>query len=222
MRKLSIQRSLPRTPIRGMLAAVAMAALVLPAKADVILSNQLSGTGDNVVFDSISGSIAYGSFNGTHTGFAQFTDLSGNSNFTGSANGNDIKIANTSDLQVVVCSSKTNCGGTVLGTSTDVFSLKGTGDVTATVVATDGTFHFDLGVIDPSAQSGFTLTAINGEVISRITLLDTGGVIADYEHYRINVATPVPGPIVGAGLPGLISAGLGLLALARRRRQRMA
>jgi hypothetical protein len=38
----------------------------------------------------------------------------------------------------------------------------------------------------------------------------------------IAVFTPVPGPIAGAGLPGLILAGGGLLVLARRRRRRTA
>jgi hypothetical protein len=197
--------------------ALASVAFAPAAWADVILDPHLSGTGDNVVFDSISGNVAFGSFNGTHTGFAQFTDLSGNSSFTGAANGNDIKISNTSDLQIVVCSDKANCGTTVLGTATDVFSLKGTGDVTATLVATDGTFTFNLGVIDPSAQSGFTFSAINGEVISKITLVDAGGVITDYEHYRIDVAA-VPGPVVGAGIPGLL--GLMMLGLARLRQKR--
>jgi len=36
----------------------------------------------------------------------------------------------------------------------------------------------------------------------------------------VDVSTPpVPGPIVGAGLPGLVAACVGLIALARRRRQ---
>jgi hypothetical protein len=208
--------------LRTMFLASAMAlGLASTANADVILDPHLSGTGDNVVFDSLSGNVAFGSFNGQHTGFAQFTDLSGNSSFTGASNGNDIKISNTSDLQIVVCGSKANCGGTVLGTATDVFSLKGTGTVSASVVASDGTFTFNLGTINNS-ESGFTFTAVNGEVISKITLLDTGGVIQDFEHYRIDVASAVPGPIVGAGIPGIIAALGGMLGLNRFRRRRTA
>jgi hypothetical protein len=192
--------------------------LVTHAHADVILDPHLSGTGDNVVFDSLVGHLAIGHFNGMHQGLVDFTDLSGNPAFTAAANGNDIKIADTSDLQVVV---KDNTNTTVLDTSTQVFSLKGTGDVHAIVTATDGVFTFDLGMISPTAQSGFTLSAINGEVMSKLVLLDTtpGDEITDFEHYRIDVAAaPVPGPIVGAGLPGLVAAAcLGMIALGRRR-----
>jgi hypothetical protein len=144
-------------------------------------------------------------------GLVDFTDLSLNGSFTGAANGNDIKISNTSNLFVQVFD---NTGTMVLPTFTQVFSLKGTGDVTAFVQATDGLFTFDLGVIDPNAQSGFTFTATNGEVMTSLRLFDTGGVISDYEHYRIDVAA-VPGPIAGAGLPGLFA--LGMAWLARRR-----
>jgi hypothetical protein len=186
------------------------------AQADVLLSPMQSGTGDNVTFQSFTGSLAIGSFNGPHTGLVDFTDLSGNSLFTGAANGNDIKISNTNNLQIEVFDSTNTIQQ---GTSTQVFSLKGTGDVFATVQATDGTFHFDLGMIDPNAQSGFTLTAINGESMGLLTLLDIGGTISDYEHYRIDVAgpfvaaTPIPGSV------WLMVGGLaGLFMLLRRRK----
>jgi hypothetical protein len=47
--------------------------------------------------------------------------------------------------------------------------------------------------------------------------IPTDGVFADGKA----VPTAVPGPIAGAGLPGLILAGGGLLALARRRRRQL-
>jgi hypothetical protein len=194
--------------------ALLAAAALTPVRADVLLSPMLSGTGDNVTFESFMGSTAIGSFNGQHTGLVDFTDLSGNSLFTGAANGNDIKIQNTNDLQIEVFDATNTIQQ---GTSTQVFSLKGTGDVFATVQATDGTFAFDLGTIT-GAQSGFTLTAINGESMGLLTLLDIGGSISDYEHYRIDVA----GPFVAATpLPGavwLFTSALALMLLLSRRK----
>jgi hypothetical protein len=203
-----------------LLGAMALAALAyaVPASADVTILDQLSGTGDNVVFEGLSGNVALGSFNGQHQGTVDFTDLSNNPLFTGAANGNDIKISNTSDLQVQVFNTANT---SVLATATDVFSLKGTGDVTVTVTANEvggGTklFSFDLGVIN-GAQSGFTLEAINGETINKFVLLDTGGTITDFEHYRVDVAaSAVPEPQTWAMmLIGFI--GLGFAFRSRRR-----
>ena len=209
-----------------LLAALLSTVAVLPAQADVILDTKLSGTGDNVVFNQLTPNLVIGSFNGQHTGFVFFRDLSLNPNFTGAQNGNDIKIANTTNLGFSVFQ---NINETVqLYTLTDVFSLKGTGDVTAFITAVDqfGNVEpikvFNLGTIDPNAQSGFTFSAINGELIQNIRLLDVGGNITDFEHYRIDVGTlsAVPGPIVGAGIPGLVLAALGMLGFNRSRKKR--
>jgi hypothetical protein len=191
------------------------------AQADVLLSDHLSGTGDNVVFDSLLGNLAIGSFNGQHTGLVDFTDLSNTSGFIGAANGNDIKISNTSDLQIVV---KNSTNTSVLDTATQVFSLKGSGDVTAFVTANEvgggnKLFTFDLGALSASAQSGFTLDAINGENMSSLILLDTGGMISDFEHYRIDVAGPLAATPLPASLPLMLGGLAGLYQLVRRRRK---
>ena len=197
------------------------------AKADVIIQNNLSGTGDNVIFDSaIPGSLVIGSFNGQNQGLVDFTCLGGCAAFTGAQNGNDIKITATglTNMQVQVFDTT---GLNVLPTATDVFSITGTGNVFVAATANEpggGTqlVNFDLtSLFGPlgNGQNGFTLTAINGETINKFTLLDVGGTITDFEHYRIDVAAPVPGPIVGAGIPGIIAA-LGMLGLSRFRRKR--
>lgn len=212
---------------RLIFATAAAVALMVPAKADVIVDNKLSGTGDNVIFNGLFSNLVVGSFNGQHTGLVDFTCLGGCTGFTGAANGNDLKINNFSNLGVQVFDIT---GVNVLPTATDVFSITGTGDVKVFVTANEaggGTqlFTFDLttlfGPLGPG-QNGFTLSAINGETINKFSLLDTGGTITDFEHYRIDVAaSAVPGPIVGAGLPGLLAACLGLLGFSylRRRRQ---
>ena len=216
---------------RLILAAVLLAGTAfasLPAQADVILdTNGQGGTGDNVIFNSFNGplGLVLGTLNGQHDEIVRFRDLSGDPNFagTGGANGNDIKIFNTSNLDITVFNSTDT---TQVTTSRDIFSLKGSGTVFIDVVAleADGSFKtFNFGAFTlSSGQSGFDLQAINGESIFDIDLrTGPGGVISDFEHYRIDVATPlaVPGPVVGAGIPGLAAMGMFGLNFWRRRRR---
>jgi hypothetical protein len=214
---------------RLLLAATAFAAMalsgVVSAKATVIIDNKGGSTGDLVTFDSVvTGVSVTGTFNGQHTGDVVFKCVTGCAGFTGAASGNDIKIHNFASMNVQVFDST---GTTVQPTATDIFSITGTGDVTVSAVANEpgggtATFNFDLlslfGQLGPG-QNFFTLTAINGETINNFTIADSGGTITDFEHYRIDVASPpVPAPIVGAGIPGLL--GLAMCWLARRRQLR--
>jgi hypothetical protein len=207
------------------LAATAMVlALAAPAKADVILEFKAGGTGDNVVFNSLNGALALATLNGQHNEFVQFRDLTSSSTFSAAANGNDIKITGTNNLFIQVFDPTDTF---LVGTTTQIFSLKGTGTVTAFVGASlngvdEGVTPFLLGDIDPNSQSFFTFRAVNGEVMTSLRLLETtvGGSIEEFEHYRIDVAPlaeAVPGPIAGAGFPGLLAGLVGLWGWRRNR-----
>jgi hypothetical protein len=210
-----------------LIATAALLATAGLARADVIVQNNLSGTGDNVIFNSINGDLALATLNSpNHLDVVRFQDLTGSTTFGASANGNDIKIVGTQNLFIQVFD-PTNI--TVVGTTTQVFSITGTGDVTAFVQANDQFGNaealqvFDLttlfGALGPG-QNGFTFNAINGETMTSLRLLDVNGTITDFEHYRIDVALAVPGPVVGAGIPGLLAAAFGLFMLNRYRRNK--
>jgi hypothetical protein len=186
-------------------------ALASPALAHVTVIDQLSGTGDNVVADSSSTNSALGHLNGQHLDVVRYTNLA--TGFTFAASGNDIKIGNTGTLTDQVFD-PTNTS--VVGTTTEVFSLTGTGDVHLSVNATDGTFTFDLGTIG-NGQSGFTVNAIDGEVINSLSLTDSTGVFS-FEHNRIETAVAaVPEPATwGMMLLGFI--GLGFAFRTHRRK----
>jgi hypothetical protein len=82
------------------------------------------------------------------------------------------------------------------------------------------TYTGSLVIMGPSALGSFTLFSPNGP--SRIVSDDGQAFQISDGLPRGNVSTtiaPVPVPVVGAGLPGLVAACGGLLALARRRRR---
>jgi hypothetical protein len=211
---------------KWLLTAATLLSLSTPASADIILDTTgLGGTGNNVIFSSIfDNRLILGRLNGQNDEVVRFRDLTPtqdpNNPFTGSANGNDIKIFNTADLDISVFNS-TNL--TQLGVTRDVFSIKGDGTLLLRVTAqeADGSFKdFNFSQLLTNGQNGFDFRAINGEKIWDVDLRVVGGRITDFEHFRIDVtpAAAVPGPIAGAGLPGLIAACVALFGLNRRRR----
>ncbi len=182
---------------RLLLPLIAVAAFAATsAKAEITIDTTgQGGTGNNVIFSAVAGTdLILGRLNGQNDEVVRFRDLSGNQNFTGAANGNDIKINNTSDLDITVFNRDNLLQ---LGVTRDVFSLVGDGTVFFKVVAleSDGSFqNFFFGGYDlKNGQNGFDFQAINGEKIWDLDLYVLGGTITDFEHFRIDVA-----PVVAA------------------------
>jgi len=220
---------------RLLLAATALIALAAPASADIILDTTgIGGTGTNVVFNSFDPTLGLvlGTLNGQNNEIVRFQDRSFDPLFSGTAGGggNAIKLFNTRDLDIQVFDATNTIQ---LGTTRDVFSLKGTGSlfINVTTQELDGSFKTTLFgsltdaayQLSTTAQSGFDLQAINGEIISDVDVYVVGGLgtrITDFEHFRIDV-TPLANAVPEASTWAMMILGfLGVGGLAMRKRRR--
>jgi hypothetical protein len=205
----------------------ALIALSAPASATVTFESKLSGTGNNVISNTLQGNVAVGTLNGQNTGFVEFRALDV-STFNAASNGNDIKINGTNNLQIETFAAG-NLG--LIGTTTQAFSVIGTGNLFATVRAVDqfGNLEplqtFNLGSLgNGHQQNGFTFHATDGEVMTRLTLLVQGGQMLDFEHYRLELgAVPQVGAVPEASTWLMLIAGfagIGAMGLRKRRNER--
>ena len=221
---------------RLLFATTALIALTGAARADVVLteSGGMNGATSNVVFDGAAPDLesVTGHFN-NNTDTVKFTDLAGAANpFTSAAaHGQDIKITGATDIGIQVFLA----GGALTGTTRDIFSLSGTGTITMKVNAVDANGVAEMFNLPVSGQAGtpftidgsqnfFELNASNGEVVTGLEIIDTGGTISDFEHYRIDAAAiptvaAVPEPSSWA-LMILGFCGIAFMGVKRRREGR--
>jgi hypothetical protein len=197
------------------LGGVLLSFVVTSANAIIILDPTPSGTGNNVVFNqqppNQMGTTVFGNINDPNDTLVQFTST-------------QVLITpaqGQARIESVPDGALNNLTTTIPGFFFDqaVFNLDAIANGSASITAVDESgeiFMFTL-PLSGSGQNFFTLNTQGGELISRVSFTTTVG-LDEVSQIRFGETVAVPGPIAGAGLPGLIIALGGLVTLARRRR----
>jgi hypothetical protein len=198
------------------LGGILLSLVVTSADAIIIFDPTPAGTGNNVVFNlqppNQTGTTVFGNINDPNDTLVQFT----------STQVLTTPSAGQARIESVPNGILNNLVTTIPGFFFDeaVFNLDATADGSASITALDqfgAVFNFPL-TLSGSGQNFFHLTTSGGELISSVAFTTTVG-LDNVAQVRFGETVPVPGPLAGAGLPGLLLASGGLLALARRRRK---
>jgi PEP-CTERM motif len=214
------------TQIIPALATLAMALSVTTASADIVITagNNPSIVNENILFQNVTGNNTTSLTTDTNSTPPNRVTFTSNEALTGTESAGQARISDTAGNGFNQISWQLQSG---FGFTGNVFNIN---DLTATSVtisvddqlAATPTFQQTF-ALSPNGQNFFSIASINGEVITKVSLLaNTGGLFQDIRQDRIGGAGPltaaVPEPSTWAMMI-LGFMGVGLLAY-RRKSQR--
>lgn len=167
-----------------------VAASTIPAEASIVLTQGASGTGNNVVFNTVNGVGSTTLTTTTNQGFG--VTFTSNQNLTATASGQAQVEASSGRFVNNDYVTWHLTAGT--GTTKDVFGIKVPNNdknvATEVMVYVNGSLTALATEMIPS-NGFFTLTASGSDVINSIKVVFNGDV-SDVEHFRITAAVPEP------------------------------